>query len=94
MGVTGGLVGTWLRRSTLVFVVPGVLMLVPGSAGFNSVLQLLADQTVSGITAAFDTFVTAMSIAYGLMVATVLLPGGLRRRASRADGTSTTEASR
>ena len=42
-------------------------MLVPGSAGFNSLLQLLTDQTVSGITAGFDTFVTAMSIAYGLI---------------------------
>lgn len=84
VGLTGGLVGTALRRSALVFIVPGVLMLVPGSAGFNSVLQLLSDQTVSGITAAFDTFVTAMSIAYGLMVATVLVPGGVRRRGSTA----------
>ena len=56
------------------FIVPGVLMLVPGSAGFNSALQLLANQTVSGITAGFDTFVTAMSIAYGLMVSAVVLP--------------------
>ena len=80
IGVAGGLVGTFLRRSALVFVVPAVLMLVPGSAGFNSVVQLLANQTVSGITAAFDTFVTAMSIAYGLMVANVVLPGGLGRR--------------
>ncbi|MGH3022409.1 MAG: threonine/serine ThrE exporter family protein [Gaiellaceae bacterium] len=79
VGVAGGLVGMMLRRSALVFVVPGVLMLVPGSAGFDSVLQLLSDQTVSGITAGFDTFVTAMSIAYGLMVSTVLLPGRLRR---------------
>jgi uncharacterized membrane protein YjjP (DUF1212 family) len=74
VGVTGGLVGMLLRRSALVFVVPGVLMLVPGSAGFDSVLQLLSDQTVSGITAGFDTFVTAMSIAYGLMVSSVVLP--------------------
>ena len=36
VGVTGGLVGTLLRRSPLVFVVPGVLMLVPGSAGFTA----------------------------------------------------------
>ena len=79
VGVAGGLVGTFLRRSALVFVVPGVLMLVPGSAGFSSVLQLLSDQTVSGITAGFDTFVTAMSIAYGLMVATVVLPRSLRK---------------
>lgn len=82
VGVTGGLVGTMLRRSVLVFVVPGVLMLVPGSAGFSSVLQLLSDQTVSGITAGFDTFVAAMSIAYGLMVSTLLLPARLRRTMS------------
>jgi uncharacterized membrane protein YjjP (DUF1212 family) len=74
VGVVGGLAGWLLRRSPLVFIVPGVLMLVPGSAGFNSALQLLTDQTVSGINAAFDTFVTAMSIAYALMVSAVLLP--------------------
>jgi uncharacterized membrane protein YjjP (DUF1212 family) len=74
VGVAGSIAGSLLRRSSLVFIVPGVLMLVPGSAGFNSALQLLTDQTVSGITAAFDTFVTAMSIAYGLMVSTVILP--------------------
>jgi uncharacterized membrane protein YjjB (DUF3815 family) len=56
-----------------------VLMLVPGSAGFTSLLKLLTGQTVSGIEAGFNTFVTAMSIAYGLMVATMIL----RRRLTR-----------
>ena len=74
VGVAGGLAGHRLRRSPLVFIVPGVLMLVPGSAGFNSILQLLSNQTVSGIRAGFDTFVTAMSIAYGLMVSSLVLP--------------------
>ena len=74
IGVCGGLVGALLRRSALVFIVPGVLMLVPGSAGFNSVLQLLTGKTVSGIDAGFNTFVTAMAIAYGLMVSAVILP--------------------
>jgi uncharacterized membrane protein YjjP (DUF1212 family) len=74
IGVYGGLVGAWLRRSPLVFIVPGVLMLVPGSAGFNSILQLLTGQTVSGIDAGFDAFVAAMSIAYGLLAAAVILP--------------------
>jgi uncharacterized membrane protein YjjP (DUF1212 family) len=74
IGVCGGLVAAWRRRSPLVFIVPGVLMLVPGSAGFNSVLKLLTGQTVSGIDAGFNTFVTAMAIAYGLMVAAVILP--------------------
>ena len=57
------------------FIVSGVLMLVPGSAGFNSALQLLSNQTVSGISAAFDTFVTSMSIAYGLIVSASLFRG-------------------
>ena len=56
-------------------------MLVPGSAGFNSILQLLAGQTVNGINAGFNTFVTAMSIAYGLMVATLVVPSRLTRLA-------------
>jgi uncharacterized membrane protein YjjB (DUF3815 family) len=75
IGLAGGALGTWSRRSPLVFIVPGVLMLVPGSAGFNSLLQLLTGHTVSGIEAGFKTFVTAMSIAYGLMLATVVVPG-------------------
>jgi uncharacterized membrane protein YjjB (DUF3815 family) len=74
IGVCGGLAAAASRRSPLVFIVPGVLMLVPGSAGFNSVLQLLTGQTVSGIDAGFNTFVTAMSIAYGLMISAVILP--------------------
>jgi uncharacterized membrane protein YjjP (DUF1212 family) len=74
LGVVGGILSVPLRRSPLVFIVPGVLMLVPGSAGFNSVLQLLAGQTVGGIEAGFKTFVTALAIAYGLMVSAVILP--------------------
>ena len=74
IGVVGGIVSGRLRHSPLVFIVPGVLILVPGSAGFNSLLKLLTGETVTGIDAGFDTFVTAMSIAYGLMVSAVILP--------------------
>jgi uncharacterized membrane protein YjjP (DUF1212 family) len=74
IGVVGNLAGARLHRSALVFIVPGVLMLVPGSAGYNSILNLVTDQTISGVTAGFDTFVTAISIAYGLMVSSVVLP--------------------
>jgi uncharacterized membrane protein YjjB (DUF3815 family) len=49
-------------------------MLAPGSAGFTSVLELLTSRTVSGVTATLDTFVTAMSIAYGLMIAAIVVP--------------------
>ena len=65
------------------FIVPGVLILVPGSAGFNSLLKLLTGQTISGLDAGFNTFVTAMSIAYGLMLSTVILPRRFTKIGSR-----------
>jgi uncharacterized membrane protein YjjP (DUF1212 family) len=74
VGVAGRAAAAWLRRSSLVFIVPGILMLVPGSAGFNSVLQLLSNEPVGGVNAAADTLITAMSIAYGLLCSTLLLP--------------------
>ena len=83
IGVVGTVAGARLRRSPLVFIVPGVLMLVPGSAGYNSVLRLVTDQTINGITAGFDTFVTAISIAYGLMVSSVVLPRRFTRLEAR-----------
>jgi uncharacterized membrane protein YjjB (DUF3815 family) len=93
VGVAGGVVCSKLRLSPLIFIVPGVLMLVPGSAGLRSAMQLLADQTVSGIAAAFDTFVTAASIAYGLIVATVVLPRRFTQIAPRGTaGTSSEES--
>jgi uncharacterized membrane protein YjjB (DUF3815 family) len=86
IGVLGGLLSAKLRRSPLVFIVPGVLILVPGSAGFDSLLKLLTGQTVSGIDAGFNTFVTAMSIAYGLMVSAVLLPRRFTQLSSGSSG--------
>jgi uncharacterized membrane protein YjjB (DUF3815 family) len=79
IGTVGALLAVPLRRPQLVFIVPGVLMLVPGSTGFNSLLQLLTGQTVSGIDAGFNAFVTAMAISYGLLVATVILPPRISR---------------
>jgi uncharacterized membrane protein YjjP (DUF1212 family) len=90
LGVVGNLAGMQLRRSPLVFIVPGVLMLVPGGVGYNSVLKLVTDQTITGITAGFDTFVAAISIAYGLMVSAVLMP----RRFAPAMATSSSAAGR
>ena len=85
VGITGQLVSSRLRRSMLIFTVPGVLMLVPGSIGYSSVLHLLTNHTVSGITAAFEMFVTAVSIAYGLMIAAIVVPPAVTKaRARRA----------
>jgi uncharacterized membrane protein YjjP (DUF1212 family) len=92
IGIVGGLVASWFHRSALVFIVPGVLILVPGSAGFNSILQLLTGKTVSGVDAGFNTFVTAMAIAYGLMVSAVVLPRRFTTLTPRGSDTHTPDS--
>jgi uncharacterized membrane protein YjjB (DUF3815 family) len=85
VGLAGNVYALTLRRSALVVIVPGILMLVPGSLGFESATRLLAHDTVAGVEAAFDTLVTALSIVYGLLVSASLLPD--RRRSETGPST-------
>ena len=82
VGLAGNVFALVRRRSALVVIVPGILMLVPGSIGFESASRLLAGNTVGGIDAAFDAIVTALSIVYGLLVSASLLPDRARAEAS------------
>ena len=62
----------WLRRPALVPLVPGVLLLVPGSTGFRSLALLVDQQVVIGIDAAFLTLLTAASLVAGLLLAEMI----------------------
>jgi uncharacterized membrane protein YjjP (DUF1212 family) len=61
-------------RPATVPLVPGVLLLVPGSIGFRSFALLLEQQVVVGVDAAFTMTMTAISLAAGLLLANVLVP--------------------
>ncbi|MDX2092249.1 MAG: threonine/serine exporter family protein [Kofleriaceae bacterium] len=74
VGIVGNVIGRRLRHSSLAFIVPGLLMLVPASIGFESADNLLAGWTLTGIGTAFDTIVTLLAIAYGFLAATIALP--------------------
>lgn len=54
--------------------VPGVLLLVPGSIGYRSLTSLLDENVVVGVTAGFTMILTAVAIAGGLLVSSVLVP--------------------
>ncbi len=62
----------WVRRPALVPLVPGVLLLVPGSTGFRSLALLVDQQVVIGIDAAFATLLTAASLVAGLLMAEMI----------------------
>jgi uncharacterized membrane protein YjjP (DUF1212 family) len=74
VGLAGNAIARHFRRPALVFVVPGLLMLIPGTMGYSSAVSLVAGRTVKGIDMAFDTFVSLLAIAYGLLAATLILP--------------------
>lgn len=57
-----------------VALVPGVLLLVPGSIGYRSVASLLDENVVDGVSTGFSMIFTAMALAAGLLMANVLVP--------------------
>jgi uncharacterized membrane protein YjjP (DUF1212 family) len=63
-----------VHRPAPIPIVPGLLLLVPGSLGFQSLAALMGHDTLAGIEAGFRMALVAVSLATGLLVANVLLP--------------------
>ncbi len=63
-----------LGRPAAVTLVPGILLLVPGSIGFRSLSSLLQRDTIVGVESAFLMTLVAISIVTGLLFASALLP--------------------
>jgi uncharacterized membrane protein YjjP (DUF1212 family) len=54
--------------------VPGVLLLVPGSIGYRSLTMLLSQDVETGLSAGITAALMAFALAGGLIVANVLVP--------------------
>lgn len=74
VGCFGNLYARLSHRPSLVAVVPGILLLVPGSVGFEAISAMLAHDPLTGIETAFRALLSAMALAAGLLLATALLP--------------------
>ncbi len=74
VGVVSNAYARGLARPAAVTLVPGILLLVPGSLGFRSLSSLLDQETVLGVEAAFRMTLVAVSLATGLLFSNVLLP--------------------
>jgi uncharacterized membrane protein YjjP (DUF1212 family) len=62
------------RRSAAVVLVPGLLLLVPGTVGFRSLTALIERQALAGVETAFSAMLTAVALVAGLLTAGVLAP--------------------
>lgn len=57
-----------------VMLVPGIILLVPGSIGFKSVSMLVNADTLQGLEGIFHTLLSATSLTAGLLFANMLMP--------------------
>jgi uncharacterized membrane protein YjjP (DUF1212 family) len=64
----------WRRRPPAVVLVPGLVLLVPGSVGFRSLASLLQRQALAGVETAFSMLLTAVALAAGVLIAGVVAP--------------------
>ena len=74
VGLASNLFALLSGRPAAVMQVPGLILLVPGSIGLQSFQALFTAQTVVGIQAGFQMFLTAIALVYGIFVANLLLP--------------------
>lgn len=74
LGMASNLLSRWGNRPSTITVVPGIMLLVPGSIGFRSLESLLARDVVAGVDTAFKMLMVAVSIVAGLLVANAVVP--------------------
>lgn len=68
LGVAANLYARHLGRPALVMVLPGLLMLVPGSLGYQSLGALARHDTLAGIGAAVEMVFIAVALLVGLLL--------------------------
>lgn len=74
VGAGSNVLASLSGRPALVTLVPGIMLLVPGSMGFRSVSSFLDRDAVSGLQAAFAMGLVATALVAGLLLAHALVP--------------------
>lgn len=64
----------YTHRPSVVTTIPGLIMLVPGSAGFRSVAALLNSDVMPGVESAFRVILMAVALVAGAMAAALVVP--------------------
>ncbi|HZS46306.1 MAG TPA: threonine/serine exporter family protein [Blastocatellia bacterium] len=74
VGLVSNLLARWRDRPAAITLVPGILLLVPGSIGFRSLASLLDRQVVSGVDTAFKMTLMAVALVAGMLIANTVVP--------------------
>lgn len=73
MGCLSNILARLRDKPAMMTILPGILLLVPGSMGFRSIHALLSDNVSSGAEIALTTFTVAMSLVIGLFISNLTI---------------------
>lgn len=62
------------KKPAAVMLLPGLLLLVPGSIGFKGINSLIEQDTLTGLNLSFEMFIVAVSLVAGILFANILVP--------------------
>lgn len=73
LGLVSNVFGMLTNKPVTIMLVPGIILLVPGSLGFQSITNLLDNETLRGVETAFSMTITAVSLVAGLILSNIVL---------------------
>ena len=74
LGMGSNAYARFADRPAALVMVPGILLLVPGSMGFRSVTSFLRRDVIAAVHTAFEVGLVAGALVAGLLVANIVLP--------------------
>ena len=74
VGMSSNLYARGLRSPAAIPMVPGIMLLVPGSIGFGSMAKFIEKDVISAVSTAFSMILVAVALVTGLLIANVLMP--------------------
>ena len=74
VGIASNLWSRRMRVPSVVAMVPGIILLVPGSTGFRGVFAFLNQDSIAAVDAVFMMLFTAVALVTGLLLANTALP--------------------
>ena len=73
LGIVSNTLSRVIKQPVTLMLVPGIILLVPGSIGFKSITALVNEQTLNGIESAFTTLLSAASLTAGLLFSNMIV---------------------
>lgn len=61
------------KKNSAVMLIPGLIILVPGSLGFFSITHLINSHIIAGIETALSMLTTTLALVFGIIASTILI---------------------